>query len=378
MKKIFFYLPILLFLVNCTKDDSQEEKPIIDPVEKVLKPVSIVVKQGDEVLKDIVKDNKIVLEDGKQYNVEVVFDEDVELQKGEFLKMKAKNQKEYYADFYGKNANAINEKVVFKKQGYQDFVLEIVQGQLTVKFYETFKSLSAPQNNIIVPNPDKKTITILNVNKNNTNAQMELTFLTPIFMENLVENNQEFIKVEKMGEGDVYKIIVSSDKLIEKEELILPIYSINKMQKGTQVSELVFKADKAPYYFDKEESSSKLNVYRYSSFSFDDGEDDEDDSEDDEDIKTDTILNAELQLYLNGEKTAYIFIDNPNIDLVESYTMDTTKKGKINITLKDGIQNLPPETLHFFDAYEGELVGGQIVKKQNAPKQEISIYLTGY
>ncbi|GIZ15717.1 hypothetical protein RCZ15_10780 [Capnocytophaga catalasegens] len=364
--------------MNCTKDNNQEGKPIVDPIEKVLKPTSIVVKQGNEVLKDIVKDNKILLEEGKQYNIEVIFDEDVELQKGEFLKMKTKNQREFYADFYGKNANEINEKVVFKKQGYQDFVLEIVQEQLIAKFYKTFKSLSAPQNNLIVPNPDKKTITILNVNKNNTNAQMELTFLTPVFMENLVENNQEFIKVEKMGEGDVYKIIVSSDKLIEKEELILPIYSINKMQKGTQVSELVFKADKAPYYFDKEESSSKLNVYRYSSFSFDDGEDDEDDSEDDEDIKTDTILNAELQLYLNGEKTAYIFIDNPNIDLVESYTMDTTKKGKINITLKDGIQNLPPKTLHFFDAYEGELVGGQIVKKQNAPKQEISIYLTGY
>ena len=145
-------------MVNCSKDNNQEEKPIIDPITKILQPTSIIVKQGDEVVKDAVVNNKITLEEGKQYTVEVAFAEDVELQKGEFLKMKAKNSREFYAEFYGKNANEIKEKVVFKKEGYQDFSLEIMQEQLLPRFYEEFKSLSSTDNNVITGADDKKTI----------------------------------------------------------------------------------------------------------------------------------------------------------------------------------------------------------------------------
>ena len=367
MRKILFYLPILLLLVNCNKDNNQEEKSIIDPITKILQPTSIIVKQGDEVVKDAVVNNKITLEEGKQYTVEVAFAEDVELQKGEFLKMKAKNSREFYAEFYGKNANEIKEKVVFKKEGYQDFSLEIMQEQLLPKFYEEFKSLSSAENNFITAADDKKTIWILNVNKNNLNAQMEFSFIAPVVIESLVENNKEFIKAEKQGDGDKYKIIVSADKLVEKGKLVLPIYSMNNAEKGKQISEIIFKADKAPYFIDKQSYSRELNILTYISYSYD------------EETEEQTIVsNIDMQLYMNLETEAYIFIDNVNTNLVENYSMNIDKKGKVSLELKQEVPNMPEQTLHFFDAYEGVLVNGKIEKKPNAPKREIFIYLTGY
>ena len=364
-REILFYLPILLLLVNCSKDNNQEEKPI-DPITKILQPTSIIVKQGDEVVKDAVVNNKITLKEGKQYTVEVAFAEDVELQKGEFLKMKAKNSREFYAEFYGKNANEIKEKVVFKKEGYQDFSLEIMQEQLLPKFYEEFKSLSSTDNNVITAADDKKTIWILNVNKNNLNAQLELTFLSPVILENLTENNQDFIKVEKQGDGDKYKIIVSADKLVEKGELVLPIYSMNNAEKGKQISEIIFKADKAPYFIDKQSYSRELNLLTY--YSIDD--------------YYQPVTEINMQLYMNSEKKEHIFIENINKEIVESHKISINEKGNISFELVDDIERVNEENegkkLLFFDAYEGVLVNGKIEKKQDAPKREIFIYLTGY
>ena len=366
MRKILFYLPILLLLVNCNKDNNQEEKSIIDPITKILQPTSIIVKQGDEVVKDAVVNNKITLKEGKQYTVEVAFAEDVELQKGEFLKMKAKNSREFYAEFYGKNANEIKEKVVFKKEGYQDFSLEIMQEQLLPKFYEEFKSLSSAENNVITAADDKKTIWILNVNKENLKAQLELTFLSPVILENLTENNQDFIKVEKQGDGDKYKIIVSADKLVEKGELVLPIYSMNNAEKGKQISEIIFKADKAPYFIDKQSYSRELNILTY--YSVDD--------------YGDPVREINMQLYMNSEKKEHIFIENINSEIVKSHNVSIDKKGYISFELVDDIEQVNEENeekkLLFFDAYEGVLVNGKIEKKQGAPKREIFIYLTGY
>ena len=113
-------------------------------------------------------------------------------------------------------------------------------------------------------------------------------------MENLTENNQDFIKVEKQGDGDKYKIIVSADKLVEKGELVLPVYSMNNAEKGKQISEIIFKADKAPYFIDKQSYSRELNLLTY--YSIDD--------------YYQPVTEINMQLYMNSEKKEHIFIEN--------------------------------------------------------------------
>ncbi|MDO5105981.1 hypothetical protein [Capnocytophaga sp.] len=396
MKKIFFYLPIFLLLVNCAKD-TQEEKPTIEPAEKALQPTAIIVKQGDEIVKDAVKEGKITLEQGKNYRVNVTFAEDVELQKGEFLKMKAKSPREFYADFYGKNANEISEKVIFKKEGYKDFSLEIIQEQLVSKNYSQLEIISSSSASIISGDDDKKTIWILNIDKDQPQAEMKLTFLTPVVLENPSENGQNLVNAEAQEEGTAYQISVNSEKLIEKGTLILPIYASTKMQKGKQVGEIVFKPETAPYYFDKNKYTPQLNVFTYTAYdqdyndydehNYQDDENDDDDSgnndDDNEDDNNDEneqkrVLNVDLQLFFNGEKQDYVFIDNANQEWVETYQSSTTEKGKITIKLKEDTDPDTEQKLHFFDAYQGELKNGQIVKKQGATKREIIIHITGY
>lgn len=126
MKKLYLFI-IASVLMACSKD-THEENTL-----KTLTP-EIEVKKGTEVLGDISKDGKIVLDHSNQYTISIVFDEEVQLIKGDFFKVKEITAKEYFADFYGRNRAIIAEKVVFQKEGYQDYVLEITQDGLIERF----------------------------------------------------------------------------------------------------------------------------------------------------------------------------------------------------------------------------------------------------
>ena len=199
-----------------------------------------------------------------------------------------------------------------------------MQEQLLPRFYEEFKSLSSTDNNVITAADDKKTIWILNVNKENLKAQMEFSFIAPVVIESLVENNKEFIKAEKQGDGDKYKIIVSTNKLVEKGELVLPIYSMNNAEKGKQISEIIFKADKAPYFIDKQSYSRELNILTY--YSVDD--------------YGDPVTEINMQLYMNSEKKEHIFIENISSDIVKSHNVSIDEKGYISFELVDNIEQV--------------------------------------
>lgn len=126
MKKLYLFI-IASVLMACSKDTHDENTL------KTLTP-KIEVKKGTEVLGDISKDGKIVLDHSNQYTISIVFDEEVQLIKGDFFKVKEVTAKEYFADFYGRNRAIIAEKVVFQKEGYQDYVLEITQNELIERF----------------------------------------------------------------------------------------------------------------------------------------------------------------------------------------------------------------------------------------------------
>lgn len=167
------------------------------------------------------------------------------------------------------------------------------------------------------------------------------------------------------------------------------------MQKGKQVGEIVFKPETAPYYFDKNKYTPQLNVFTYTAYDQDyndynehnyqndendndsgNNDDNKDDNNDENELKR--ILNIELQLFFNGEKQDYVFIDNANQEWVETYQSSTAEKGKISIKLKEETDPDIEQKLHFFDAYQGELKNGQIVKKQDAVKREILIHINPF
>lgn len=149
MKRIFL-LTLLTIIVSCSKDQEQEI------IVQTLKP-KIEVKKGDEVLGDISKDQKIVLDYNQEYRIDITFEQEVTLEKGEFLKVKEKTPKHYFADFYGRNREVISEKVIFRKEGYHDYILEITQNELIEKF-------QLSETSVALDMEEKKSVQILSGN----------------------------------------------------------------------------------------------------------------------------------------------------------------------------------------------------------------------
>ncbi|GET46094.1 hypothetical protein [Capnocytophaga felis] len=358
MKNIVYLISALL-IVGCTKnDDDKDENPIVD-VKKDLIPTEIVIKQGENTLTDAVKEGKITLEQGKNYRVSVSFSEDVELQKGEFLKMKAKNPREFYADFYGRNINKISEKVTFKKKGYNDFVLQIVQEKVVPNFYIDVKNLLETEGSFIYTDDDKKTVWVLNTNETSERAVVDMEFLGPVFLENLTQEGTQVIAVQKQGDSAKYRITVNATKLKGGGSVQLPIYSLINDQKGEQIGEITFIGETAPYYKSTEWWSQSLPDTFSHYIGFDE-------------------LNKELNFYTFMEQEEHIFIDNVNNELIEEYNLNPEQKGVLSLTLNGLINTKVNQTIRVFDVYQGELVNGKIEKKKGATKREMFINVSGW
>lgn len=350
MKKYILTI-ISLLLIACGKEDQplKEAEFFGD-----LKPTEIIIKQGENILQTSTE-NKIVLEQGQDYHISVVFKEDVSLQNGDFFKMKAKNKKEFFADFYGKNLNEINEKVTFKKEGYNDFVLEITQKSVIPNKYTRIQSYGMA--NFASADKDAKTIWVINTETSNNQVSVVVDFLAPVFFEN---DPQRGLEVEKKSDGEQYHFIFPNTKILEGEDFLIPIYSLVNNEKGEKIGDLVVKADNKLYTMENNGWSRTLpsDSFDYTNY---------------------WSNEASMEIYIHSEKT-FVVIENINDEIIESAKVgkDNSKKGVVNMIFKDDLSKYNEKTIRAFDAYEAELINGELVKKTDAKKHEFFVNLSIY
>lgn len=338
------YIATALFIAGCSKDSGEEIIQVKDLV-----PASVVVKQGDMVVENLLINGKITLEQGKNYTVWVTFSEDVELQKGEFLKMYAKNSKEYYAEFYGRNLNEISEKVVFKKEGYNDYSLEIAQSAMVVDFYTTVANSESYPSSYVEADNDNKTVWITNLRDTQAayTSKMNMIFIAPVFLEDVTnESGETVVKVKAIDDsGEKFYLEVINQTITQNfdEVIVLPIYANVNGEKGAKQGEIIFRGNPKPY------ASSTINyVTYYTGWG---------------------LYPSTLNFYVQSSKV-YVYLDNINTDVVKKYEANV-EQGKVTIT-EVSAPTIKGMT-RIFDAYEGELVNGEVVKKGNAQKREIFI-----
>lgn len=350
MKKYILTI-ISLLLIACGKDEQplKEAEFFGD-----LKPAEIIIKQGDNILQNASTENKIILEQGQDYHISVVFKEEVSLQNGDFLKMKAKNKKEFFADFYGKNLNEINEKVTFKKEGYNDFVLEITQKSVVPNKYTRIQSYGMA--NVVSSDKDSKTIWVINTDSSDNEINFLAEFLAPVFFEN---DPQKGLEVEKESGGEQYQFTFPNTKILEGEDFLIPIYSLVNDEKGEKIGDLVVKADNKLYTM---VNNGWNNTLPSDSFDYTNYWGNE----------------ASMEIYIQSEKT-FVVIENINNEIIETAEAgrDNSKKGVVDMIFKDDLSKYNEKTIRAFDAYEAELINGELVKKANAKKHEFfaTIYI---
>lgn len=347
MKKIIYILAGM-FAIGCTSDAKQETEVLL----KDLTP-EIVVKQSEEVQPDVLQNNKITLEQGKAYSVSVIFKEDVQLQKGNFLKVKQKTAKEYYADFYGANNNDISEEVVFKKEGFRDYSLQIVQPKVVPQGYI---SLVEAEDNTAFVTADETGKVVWVFEKGE--ASIVLNFIAPVFIENVLSQEQEVIRVEKVGDGSQYKVVFVGDNsqvenLFQSPEnvLKLPFYALNGTEKSEKIGEIEFRVNFAPY---NTERATYYRPHTPNTYA----------------VTTWQRLQFSMNFGILGRTDDFVvFIDNINDEVVEQHTLN----GKsVNLSLNNvKVRANQGASLRLFDVYEGELVDGVVVKKANAMKRTI-------
>lgn len=357
MRNIIYLLSVL-FIIGCQKDDNNNSEQPEAP-KKDLKPTEIVIKQGDNIISDAIQNGVITLEKNKSYKVNVSFAEEVELQEGEFLKMKTKNNRDFYADFYGKNANDILEKLVFKKEGYNDFNLQIVQNGVIPNFYIQVKSSVDTNGDFVTENADKKTIKILSTKKRYKEVSVDIEFFAPIIIEDVIENQEKVVSVEKRGDGSICRVTIKKEKLTDGKSVELPIYAIEKGQKGERIGEVILIGEDTPYCLEAGSwfATPELNVVSFYSYK---------------------DLELELDFYFFNEERRQVFIENVNKDFVQEYSTYDDDPGYVSITLKEEIRKEHKKKVHFFDVYEGVVVGDEIQKKENAKKTEVFLDILGY
>ncbi len=346
MKKILLFFTAGLLLVNCNKN---EDTPTPNEVVKQdLKPVSVVVKQGETVVENALTDGKITLERGKNYIIEVTFSQDVELQQGTFLKMKAKNNKEFYANFYGRNLNTIEESTRFKKDGYNDFVLQIVQSPIVADHYIEIKPvMSWTATGIPYADPDQKTIWTIS-RRQNDQTLVDVTFVAPVIIKNLSVDGTEVIKVEKKTE-DTYRLTISNSKIASNAEnfFTLPIYKDNNGEEGEQVGALTIRGLFQPYSYGYSGMVDTIAYYpNYGWYP--------------------TQIPFRVQY-----NTVPVFVDNINTEIIERMEVNVSGVGIVKPIFKDDAPTKIKGKVRIFDVYEGEVVGGEVVKKANSVKREI-------
>ncbi len=347
MKKILLFFTAGLLLVNCNKN---EDTPTPNEVVKQdLKPVSVVVKQGETVVENALTDGKITLERGKNYIIEVTFSQDVELQQGTFLKMKAKNNKEFYANFYGRNLNTIEESTRFKKEGYNDFVLQIVQSPIVADHYIEMTPISNwSSKSFAFPDPDQKTIWTIG-RREGDRTVVDVMFVAPVIIKNLLVDGTEVIKVEKKTE-DTYRLTISNSKIASNAEnfFTLPIYKDNNGEEGEQVGALTIRGLFQPYMYGS--YSGIMDYFKY--------------------YNNYGWYPVEGVFYVHSKQT-YVFVDNINTEIIEKVEANIKGVGIVKPIFKPDANTRIEGRVRIFDVYEGEVVGGEVVKKTNAVKREI-------
>lgn len=392
MKKYILILSAFLSLTACNSENTTEENPSTptEGSQKII-PESVSLTQGETSIENALKEGIITLEQGKNYHLELTFNQEVDFIPGDFLKVKKRDAKHYFADFYGSNLKKIEEIVTFKKEGFEDFVLKITQPRVLPNYYtsiSTINGYSPNQNrNVVRTEPEGKKIWITNFTKKQYyespdfslwgEIPLNIKFLGGVFLEDVAApNGEKVIKVHRTDKNNEYNIDIVAKNFVDDFSFTtkLPVYELLEGNtKGEKIGEISIIGDNTPFL------GIRNFIYNSPEFNYD--------------------TNYNLLTYIMGNETqlnnvtfyiqaevATAFIENLNTEYFERATpikindRDLNKEvWKWNLKLKDSkAQEFFDTPIHAFDVYEGIEENGNIVKKPGATKREIKLVFSYY
>ncbi len=378
MKKIIYFIFIItvssFIFTSCEKDEEINNDPKTQMELKELAPTKIeVIENGETTIENPVKDGVISLQQGKHYRINITFSEEVNLVKGEFLKFKEKNKKEYYADFYGRNLKEITENISFQKEGYKDWRLSIKQAIVIPDRYVYLKTLGKTNSNSVLRDKEGKTIWLTNTlpisylswwGEEAYNIDIQLSFAAPVYLEEVLDaEGNKLVSIEKNEDNINYALSIPTKELRTSTtydySFKMPFFENNKGEKGNKLGEITFIGNYAPFisFYKingsfKRKALSTLKVVKGSA-----GE-----------IEL-------LQFLLQGSNTN-AFLDNLNTEYFEEPVFKKeTKSWKLKIK-KDKINTPTEGKIKAFDLYEGNFADGVMSKKENATqKREVFLVI---
>lgn len=367
MKK-YVYLFVLLAVSFACQDDNDEPKIIL----KNLKEPTIKVMKGEKLVENPIKDGVITLEQGQGYKVEIIFEEAVQLQKGKFLKIKAKNDHEFCGEFYGRNLTPIDEKVVFFKEGYKSWSLQIKQDIVIPNRYVSVKASKGTRDLIIATDTAGKEVLLIDKSRYYSwygdsyyKKDIDIVFPAPVIIESIKDEKDEkvnLIQAEKQEDGQKYKLTIMTAGFKKDEiadySIVMPFYKDKNGEKGEKLGEVIFRGDKRPYPVGGGRYTSIESISQTDLFVFKKGGGYE---------KNKISLTFEIQ-----GKGSPVFITNTNLEYFEKEAkmQDRGWYGKYweLIVKKDKMNEITEKAIHAFDVYEGLSDG---VKKEGAIKREV-------
>lgn len=366
--KRYIYLSILLAISFACQDDNDEPKSVL----KNLKEPVIKVMQGENIIEDAVINGVINLEQGKAYRIELIFSETVQLAKGKFLKMKTKNKHEFYAEFYGRNLIPINEKVVFYKEGYANWSLQIKQDVVIPNYYVSVKPSKGTRDLIIKSDIAGKEVQLIDKSKyyswygdNYYKKDIDIIFPAPVIIDTVKDEKDKDINIilaERQEDGQKYKLTIITAGLKKSKNLnykiVMPFYKNNNGKKGEKLGDIVFKGDNLPYPVGGGRYTSIEPITKSDLFIFKKGGGYEGNK-------------INLGFEIQGVDSP-VFITNINLDYFEGEAKIQDRgwygKGWELIIKKEKIDELTKAPVHAFDVYEGISDG---LKKEGVEKREI-------
>ncbi len=375
MKKIIYFILIITvsnFIFTSCEKDEKVEVPQVEM--KKLTPTKVeVIENGETTIENPVKEGVISLEQGKHYRINITFSEDVNLVKGEFLKFKEKNKKEYYADFYGRNLKAIVENISFQKEGYEDWKLSIKQDIVIPNKYIHLETLGRTNSNSILKDKEGKIVWLTNTvplalsgwyGEEAFNIKLSMSFAAPVYLEEVLDTEgNKLVSIDNNEDNMSYALSISTKELrtntAHDYSFTMPLFENNNGEKGKQLGEITFIGNYAPFisFYKinrsfKREASSVLKVAKGSA-----GE-----------IKL-------MKFSLQGSD-ADAFLDNLNTEYFEDAVFDGESKSW-SLKVKEDKINTPTEgKVKAFELYEGQYADGVMSKKEGAnQKREVFLII---
>lgn len=389
MKKYIFCLSVLFLVASCNNDreDSINGNHTEEPAgNKEIKIKNIKLTQGESIIENPLQDGVINLERRKPYRLEFSTEELVDFIPGDFLKVKKIDDINFFADFYGSNLNDIKEIVTLKKEGYKDLIITINQPAVVADFYRNVRQLRGRGPNYsektFIADPEGKVLKVSNLSPNDSQypsiIPLSIDFILEVYLESIKDSeNKDIIKVVSAGAyndsnepaRDKYTLSIEGKYFAEDYNLSikLPIYKLTEnREKGEQLGEITIVGENTPHLrvndapqWYLEGYKTDYNVLKYDNYS--------------QPLEIDGI-----EFYSQG-KVVPVFIEDINHTYIESVTpYQEDKDGelvwKYRIKFKEDKRDLDNYTEgKLFDIYYGEYKNGEITKKENAQKREITL-----